>query len=65
MHTLPDDPSAPVYQKVHSLLGLSGQQLFQIIQLSQLGTTSREELLNPRLQKIENPYSISRLGLAA
>ncbi|MGV6996427.1 hypothetical protein ACUZ9P_11100 [Desulfovibrio sp. QI0430] len=55
----------PLHQKVLSRLELSGQQLFQIIQLSLLGTASLDELLNPRLQKIENSYSISLLGFAA
>lgn len=38
----------PAYQKFLSRLGLSVQQLFQLIQLNLLGAASLEELLNPR-----------------
>ena len=52
------------YQKFLSRLGLSVQQLFQLIQLNLLGAASLEELLNPRRRKIENAYSLSLLDLA-
>jgi hypothetical protein len=47
------------YQKFLSRVGLSVQQLFQIIQFNLLGSTSLEELLNPPRQKNENTYNIS------
>ena len=53
------------YQKFLSRLGLSVQQLFQLIQLNLLGAASLEELLNPRRRKIENTYNFSLLHLAA
>ena len=53
------------YQKFLSRLGLSVQQLFQIIQLNLLGTTSLEDLLNPRRRRNKNPYSLSLLGIIA
>jgi len=53
------------YQKFLSRLGLSVQQLFQLIQLTLLGTASLEELLNPRRRKKDNPYNISLLEWAA
>ena len=53
------------YQKFLSRFGLSVQQLFQLIQLNLLGTASLEELLNPRRRKLENPYNLSLLDLAA
>ena len=53
------------YQKFLSRLGLSVQQLFQLIQLNLFGTESLEELLNPRRRKHENPYNLSLLNLAA
>ena len=52
------------YQKFLSRIGLSIQQLCQLIQLNLLGTRSLEELLNPRRRKIENPYNLSLLDLA-
>ena len=53
------------YQKFLSRLGLSIQQLVQIIQLNLLGTASLEELLNPRRRKNENIYDFSLLSLTA
>ena len=53
------------YQKFLSRLGLSVQQLFQLIQLNLLGTTSLEDLLNPRRRKIDNSYNLSLLHFAA
>ncbi len=49
------------YQKFLSRLGLSVQQLFQLIQLNLLGAASLEGLLNPRRRKNENPYNLSLL----
>jgi hypothetical protein len=53
------------YQKFLSRIGLSIQQLFQLIQLNLLGAHSLEELLNPRRRKTENSYNLSLLSLAA
>ena len=53
------------YQKFLSRLGLSVQQLFQLIQLNLLGAASLEELLNPRQRKNENVYNLSLLDFAA
>lgn len=53
------------YQKFLSRLELSLQQLFQLIQINLPGTTSLEELLNPRRRKNEIPYNLSLLNLAA
>jgi hypothetical protein len=53
------------YQKFLSRLGLSVQQLFQIIQLNLFGAASLEELLNPRRRKNDNPYNLSLLDLVA
>jgi hypothetical protein len=53
------------YQKFLSHLGLSVQQLFQLIQVNLFGVASLEELLNPRRRKTENPYKLSLLNLAA
>jgi len=53
------------YQKFLSRLGLSIQQLCQIIQVNLLGSSSLEELLNPRRRKNEKPYNLSLLNLTA
>jgi transposase len=53
------------YQKFLSHLGLSVQQLFQLMQVNLFGVASLEELLNPRRRKDENPYNLSLLNLAA
>jgi len=53
------------YQKFLSRLGLSVQQLFQLIQINLLGAAPLEELLNPRRRKNENPYNLSLLDLVA
>ena len=51
------------YQKFLSRLGLSIQQLLQLIQVNLLGAVSLEELLNTRRRKIENHYNLSLLYL--
>lgn len=53
------------YQKFLSRLGLSVQQLFQLIQLNLLGAASLEELLSPQRRKIDNPCRLSLLDLGA
>jgi len=53
------------YQKFLSRLGLSIQQLCQLIQVNLLGSSSLEELLNPQRRKVENIYNLSLLNLAA
>ncbi len=53
------------YQKFLSRLGLSVQQLFQLIQLNLLGAASLEELLNPPRRKNGNSYNFSLLSLDA
>ena len=53
------------YQKFLSRLGLSVQQLFQLIQVNLLGKASLEELLNPRRRKVGNAYDLSLLSLVA
>lgn len=53
------------YQKFLSRLGLSVQQLFQLIQLNLLGTASLQELLKPRRRKTDNSRYLSLLGLTA
>lgn len=51
------------YQKFLSRVGLSVQQLFQLIQLNLLGARSLEELLNPPQRKTEMAYNVSMLAL--
>ena len=53
------------YQKFMSNIGMSVQQIFQLITLNLFGTRSLEELLNPRRPKTENPCYLSLLDLAA
>jgi len=53
------------YQKFLSRLRLSIQQLCQLIQVNLIGSSSLEELLNPRRRKNENSYNLSLLTLAA
>ena len=53
------------YQKFLSRISLSIQQILQIIQLNLFGTTSLEDLLNPRRRHTENPYDLSLLTLCA
>jgi len=53
------------YQKLLSRLGLSVQQLFQLIQINLLATASLEELLKPKRRNNEKPYNLSLLTLAA
>ena len=52
------------YQKFLSRVGLSVQQLFQLVQLNLLGAASLEELLNPRRRKTEDSYNFSLLRVA-
>jgi hypothetical protein len=51
------------YQKFLSRIGLSIEQLFQLIQLNLLGVASLEDLLNPQRRKNESAYGISMLAL--
>ena len=53
------------YQKFLSRLGLSVQQLFQLIQLNLLGEASLDELLNPRRRKFDNSYNFTLLDYIA
>jgi hypothetical protein len=53
------------YQKFLSKIGLSVQQIFQLVSLNLLGKDSLEELLNPRQRKPENKYNFSMLEWAA
>lgn len=53
------------YQKFLSKIGLSVQQIFQLITLNLLGTSSLDELLNPRLRNNENSNNLSLLQWAA
>ena len=53
------------YQKFLSKIGLSVQQIFQLITLNLLGTSSLEVLLNPRLRNNENSNNLSLLQWAA
>ena len=53
------------YQKFLSRLGMSVQQLFQLIQLNLLGSAPLEELLNPRRRKKDNSQYFSLLESGA
>jgi hypothetical protein len=53
------------YQKFLSHLGLSIQQLCELIQINLLGSATLEELLSPRRRKSENTYDLSLLSLGA
>ena len=53
------------YQKFLSGLGLSVQQLFQLIQVTLLSATPLEELVKPQRRKKENPYNLSLLSFVA
>ena len=53
------------YQKFLSQIGLSVQQILEIIQLNLFGTVSLEELLYPRQREKQNPYYFSLLNCAA
>jgi IS4 transposase len=53
------------YQKFLSKIGMSVQQIFQIVSLNLLGPDTLDELLNPRQRKPENPYNLSLLNLTA
>ncbi len=54
-----------VYQKFLNRIGLSVQQLLQPIQISLLGETSLEKLLDQGRRKIEISYDFSMLDMAA
>lgn len=51
------------YQKFLGRLGLSVQQLFQLIQFNLIGNASLDELLNPRRRTIQNDKQFSLLPL--
>jgi hypothetical protein len=51
------------HQKLLSRIGLSIQQLCQLVQVNLLGSTALKELLNPRRRKNENSYNLSLLAL--
>jgi hypothetical protein len=53
------------YQKFLSKIGLSVQQIFQLVCLNLLGNKSLEELLSPRTPKFENSYNLNLLEWAA
>ena len=53
------------YQKFLSRIGLSVQQILEIIQLNLFGTASLEDLLYPRQREKQNPYIFSLLTCAA
>ena len=53
------------YQKFLSRIGLSVQQLLEIIQLNLFGTVSLDELLNPRRNEHNNAYNFSLLACPA
>jgi hypothetical protein len=53
------------YQKFLSKIGMSVQQIFQIVSLNLLGTDSLDELLNPQQRRQEDPYNLSLLRIIA
>jgi hypothetical protein len=53
------------YQKFLSKIGMSVQQIFQIVSLNLLGTDSLDELLNPQQRRHEDPYNLSLLRIIA
>ena len=53
------------YQKFTSKLGLSIQQICQLIQVNLIGSASLDDLLNPRRRCKQNPNQLSLLELAA
>lgn len=53
------------YQKFLSRIGLSVQQILEIIQLNLFGTASLEDLLYPRQREKQNPYNFSLLTCTA
>jgi IS4 transposase len=53
------------YQKFLSRIGLSVQQIFQILQLNLLVSDSLEELLKPRRRRLEKNYNVSLLEFMA
>ena len=53
------------YQKFLSRLGISVQQMLQLLQVNLLGKLSLEELFNPRNRKQKNIKKLSLLQLAA
>ena len=52
------------YQKFLSRIGLSVQQILEIIQLNLFGTASLEDLLYPRQREKQNPYNFNLLTCA-
>lgn len=53
------------YQKFLSKLGLSVQQIFELVCLNLLGKDSLQELMNPRRPDLQKNYNFSLLDLAA
>ena len=53
------------YQKFCSRLGISVQQLFELVQLNLLGMFPLEDILNPPPQEQNDPYKFSMLKLAS
>lgn len=53
------------YQKFLSRLGLSVQQLFQLVQLNLLGAASLEDLRSPKRRKNDNPFNLRLLSLVS
>ncbi len=53
------------YQKFLSRIGLSVQQILEILQLNLFGTVSLEELLHQRQREKQNPYYFSLLNCVA
>lgn len=51
------------YQKFLSVLGISVQQLFQLVQLKLLEVASLDELLSPKRRKKDNPFTLSLFSL--
>ncbi len=51
------------YQKFLSRLGISVQQLCQLIQINLPGVASLEDLLSPQRREIENSFNLSLLSL--
>ena len=54
-----------MYQKFLSRLGLSVQQLVQLVQLNLLGAASLEDLLSPKRRKNDNPFNLRLLSLVS
>ncbi len=65
LYTAPTVYLLLAYQKFLSRIGLSVQQLLQLIQINLLDETSLETLLNPRRLKIEISYDFRLLDMSA